>query len=158
MGNKNILNIYSKSEDWRGRTLSNFSHHPFVLDGLCFESVEGFIQGIAFPEEDPRRKEAFHSFGKEAKAFEKQQEKHFVWWAGKKIKFGSPKEHKLVERAIRAKFEQNPGAKKALMATDGLTLTHVLPEPEPPRISLPTKVFCGILTKIRTGYLAKKQT
>lgn len=143
------LNIYSKSEDWRGRALSNFSHHPFVIDGQRFESVEGFIQGIAFMENDARREAAFKSWGSTAKKFEKEQNRDFVWWHNKKFKFGSKEEHELIERALRAKFEQNPEAKKALLATKGLRLTHVLPDPEPKDICLPAKDFCAMLMKIR---------
>lgn len=148
MENK-TLNIYSKSDDSRGRILSNFSHHPFVLDGQHFESVEGFIQGIAFPEGDPRKEAAFKAWGSAAKKFEEEQERKFVWWNGEEIVFGSPGEHALIERAIRAKFEQNPEAKEALIATKGLGLTHVLPEPEHKNTCLPAKVFCAILMKIR---------
>lgn len=143
------LNIYSKSDDPRGRLLSNFSHHPFILDGQNFESVEGFIQGVAFPEGDARRSAAFQAWGSEAKKFGEEQEKKFVWWAGKEIIFGSPDEYALIERALRAKFDQNEEAKQALAETKGLRLTHILPDPEPSITSIPAETFCSILTKIR---------
>lgn len=145
----NTLNIYSKSDDQRGRVLSNFSHHPFVLDGRRFESVEGFVQGIAFPEGDARRVAAFKTWGGEAKKFELEQEKQFVWWNGEKIVFGSVQEHALIERAIRAKFEQNNDAAEALRATSDLVLTHILPEPEPKDTCLSASLFCGMLMRIR---------
>ena len=53
------LNIYSKSDDWRARRLSNFPADPFILDGEEMASVEGFIQGTKFPEGHPARKQAF---------------------------------------------------------------------------------------------------
>lgn len=149
MGNKKTLNIYSKSDDPRGRILSNFSHHPFVLDDIHFESVEGFIQGIAFPEGDPRREAAFKSWGGTAKKFENEQEKKFIWWNGEQMEFGSKKEHALIERAIRAKFQQNSEAQEALKNTEDLFLTHILPEPEPDNICLSAKEFCNILMRIR---------
>ncbi|MEK7570047.1 MAG: hypothetical protein AAB515_01200 [Patescibacteria group bacterium] len=145
----NTLNVYSKSDDPRGRLLSNFSHHPFTLDGQNFASVEGFIQGIAFPEGDRRRVAAFKAWGSEAKKFGEEQDKKFVWWQGKEIIFGSPQEHALIERALRAKFKQNPDAQKALVASKGLRLTHILPDPEPSTTCLPAKTFCAILMKIR---------
>jgi predicted NAD-dependent protein-ADP-ribosyltransferase YbiA (DUF1768 family) len=145
----NTLNIYSKSDDRRGRILSNFSHHPFVLEGESFESVEGFIQGIAFPEGDPRREAAFKAWGGEAKEFGKEQKKDFVWWKGKQFVFGSKDEEVLIEKAIRAKFEQHPDAREALIATKGLVLTHILPEPEPGDTCLTAKNFCDILTRLR---------
>ncbi len=36
------INIYSNSKQWLGRALSNFTHTPLVLDGLEFESLEGY--------------------------------------------------------------------------------------------------------------------
>ena len=61
------LNISSTSNDWRGLALSNFGLSPFVLDGVLFASVEGFIQGIKFREGDPQRDAAFASSGWPAK-------------------------------------------------------------------------------------------
>ena len=144
------LNIYSKSSDPRGRLLSNFSHHPFLIDGQKFESVEGFIQGIAFPEGDPKREAAFKAWGSAAKKFGELQEKKYVWWQGKEIIFGSPEEHALIEQALRAKFAQNPDVKEALIATRDFRLTHLLPDPEPSTTCLPAKTFCSILMKIRS--------
>lgn len=146
---KDNLNIYSKSDDPRGRLLSNFSHHRFTLDGQNFESVEGFIQGIAFPEGDMRREAAFKAWGSQAKKFGEEQEKKYVWWHGKKIVFGSSEEHALIEQALRAKFSQNPDAKEALIASKGFHLTHILPDPESNTTCLPAKTFCAILTKMR---------
>ncbi len=55
----------------------------------------------------------------------------------------------LIEEAIRAKFEQNRGAMEALLATEGMTLTHNLGHPDPPNTSLPATALCDILTRIR---------
>lgn len=144
-----VLNISSRSDDWRARRLSNFSTDPFVLDGEKFASVEGFIQGTKFPEEHPIRQQAFQSVGIEAKRFGKKAERKLAWWKGTAIPYGSIEHQKLIERAIRAKFIQNEGAMKALIATKGVILTHDLGHPDPPNTSLPADVFCNILTKIR---------
>lgn len=149
-----ILNIGSKSDDWRAKRLSNFSADPFVLDGVRFASVEGFIQGTKFPESDLRRKQAFQSVGREAKRFGKDVKRKFVWWQGQTIPYGSQEHHRLIERAIRAKFEQNHEALKALIATKDMTLTHDLGHSESPNTSLPAKVFCDILTLIREEHLS----
>ena len=143
------LNVASESDDWRARRISNFPAYAFELDGGLLASVEGFIQGTKFPEGHPTRELAFRSVGKEAKRLSKDADRKFVWWQGKTISYGSQEHHKLIERAIRAKFEQNPGAMMALLATEGMILTHDLGEQEPPNTSLPAKVFCEILSKIR---------
>jgi predicted NAD-dependent protein-ADP-ribosyltransferase YbiA (DUF1768 family) len=143
------LNIESKSPDWRARRLSNFSADPFSLDNTSLASVEGFIQGIKFPENDERRKKAFSSSGKEAKKIGEGVQGEFVWWQGEAISFRSREHFGLIEKAIRAKFDQNPEAESALLATKGLDLIHELEEPESPTTSLPKEVFIEILTRIR---------
>ena len=146
-----LLNIDSDSVDWRARMLSNFSAAFFVLDGLLVASVEGFIQGIKFPEGDPLRKLAFASVGKEAKRFSRKVEpsSQWVWWNGDKIAYGSLQHLILIERAIRAKFEQNSDAMKALLETRSIKLVHELGHPEGRRTSLSSADFCDILTRIR---------
>ena len=129
--------------------MSNFSPDPFTLDGETFASTEGFIQGIMWPEGDPNHAAAFASTGGKAKRFGATAERKFVWYRGETIPFGSPAHHALIERAIRAKFTQNPDAMVALAATKGLTLIHDLGRPESPNTSLPAAVLCDILTRIR---------
>ena len=150
------LNIGSRSSDWRARRLSNFSDDDVVLDEVKVASVEGFIQGIKFPEGDPRRSQAFTATGFEAKRLGKGSLRSFVWWKGQQIVFGSSEHHHLIERAIRAKFDQNSVARAALIATDSLRLTHDLGHPESPHTSLPSRVFCDILTRIRQELLGAR--
>ncbi|OHA46395.1 MAG: hypothetical protein A3A80_03480 [Candidatus Terrybacteria bacterium RIFCSPLOWO2_01_FULL_44_24] len=164
------LNIGSQSEDWRARLLSNFAGTPFIIDDHHMASVEGFIQGIKYPEDHPNRARAFASDGYEAKRYgfkwslvkiqktslagrsmlgKVQRQTKFVWWNGVAIPYGSAEHHALIERATREKFNQNPEATEALLATGTLTITHDLGRPESPHTSLPAAIFCDILTKIR---------
>lgn len=108
------LNVYSKSDDWRARILSNFSPDSFLLDGESLASVEGFIQGIKFPEGHPRRLLAFRSAGITAKRLGINIAPDSVWWKHQPIPYGSAEHRNLIERAIRAKYEQNSEAKDAL--------------------------------------------
>ena len=65
------LNIASYSEDWRARLLSTFAHTPFALRcgarEIRCESVEGFWQGLKFPEGSADRDRVFALWGLEAK-------------------------------------------------------------------------------------------
>jgi len=144
-----VLNIASKSDDWRARRLSNFSADSFVLEGEEMASVEGFIQGIKFPEGHPTRQRAFQSVGVEARRSGRKAERKLVWWKEKAIPYGSSEHRQLIERAIHAKFEQNNDARRTLLASEGMVLTHDLGHPESPNAILPAKVFCDILTGIR---------
>lgn len=148
------LNISSTSTDWRGLALSNFSLSPFVLDDILFASVEGFIQGIKFPEGDQRRVQAFCSSGWDAKNLAVQADRSAVYWAGAHIPYGSTEHHQLIGRAICARIKQSIGLQRALMSTDGLRLIHDTgSEPESPTTSLPAVVFCKILADLREDLL-----
>ncbi len=135
--------------------LSNFPALAFFLDGVEIASTEGFIQGIKFPEGDPRREQAFRMSGGKAKRMARGAEGRFVWWQGSEIAYGSFEHHALIERAIRAKFDQQPAAMEMLLATEGMELVHDLGYPESATTSLPARVFCAILTRIRQERLAR---
>lgn len=144
------LNVSSQSPDWRGRFLSNFWPSFFVLDGEEFSSVEGFIQGIKFPEGDLNRVAAFRSVMGEAKKLGKKAERKYVWWKGERLLYGSTEHLALIERAIHAKFDQNREFRYALQETKDMRLVHQIPERKD--TSLPAKLFCRILTYLRREY------
>ncbi|MCC2595820.1 hypothetical protein LKR43_05650 [Pusillimonas sp. MFBS29] len=150
------LNVAYTSSDWRGVALSNFSLSPFLMDGRLMASVEGFIQGLKFPEDDARRMQAFQSNAWDAKKIGAQADKSGAWWAGQQLAFGGAEHHRLVARAVRARIEQSVGLCHVLMGTAGLTLIHETGhEPEPAITSLPATVFCRVLTDLREELLAR---
>ncbi|MEK7513080.1 MAG: hypothetical protein AAB601_02675 [Patescibacteria group bacterium] len=152
------LNVLSSSPDWRAERLSNLAPYPFVLDGICCASAEGFIQGIKFPPSSKERPQAFLSSGAAAKRFGKFAGREFVWWDGRAIPYSSEEHRRLIGRAIRAKFDQSDLARRALIATEGLTLVHETGDPEHPDTSLPNEAFCTLLTKIREELLVSERS
>lgn len=159
MSNKTtFLNISSTSADWRGLALSNFGLSPFVLDDMLFASVEGFIQGIKFAENDPRRLQAFQLSGWEAKHLGDQADRSGAYWNGQCLPYGSTQHHQLIESAIRARIEQSIGLQRALLSTSGLELVHDTGRAEASTTSLPATVFCRILTAIREELLRARLT
>lgn len=153
MANQTI-NVAYTSDDWRGVALSNFSLSPFLLDGVLLASIEGFIQGIKFPEGHPARARAFASTAWQAKECGQGADKVHVYWGPTPIAFGTTAHHQLVERALRAKFEQNQGLRHVLRSTQGLDILHQTGEgAEPALTSIPATEFCRILTEIRGGLL-----
>ena len=103
-----MINIYSKSDSELGRLLSNFAHTPFVLNGLKFESVEGwwywFVTGKKYV-----KLRKLHGF--EAKQFGRQFER-----------VCEVKENDLRE-AYLSKLTYNPDIKEMLLAYKG-RFTH----------------------------------
>ncbi|AUC97805.1 hypothetical protein CWS35_28845 [Bradyrhizobium sp. SK17] len=148
------LNISSASSDWRGLALSNFVLSPFVLDGALYASVEGFIQGIKFREDDINRRTAFALSGWPAKYLGDTADRSGAYWQGRRIPYGSDDHHRLIERAIRARILQCEGLRAALESTAGTTLVHApAAGVESPATSLPALVFCRILTQLRSELL-----
>jgi len=119
---------------------------------VTLASVEGFVQGIKFPPGTADRAEAFLAHGWEAKHFGDKADRAFAWWNGEQVAYGSDAHHRMIGRAIRAKFAQNGGLQLALRATDGLRLTHSIGV-ELPTTSLPASVFCAILNELRDELL-----
>ena len=152
-----VLNVSSTSNDWRGVALSNFVLSPFVFDDKLFASIEGFIQGIKFREDDPRRARAFGLSGWDAKRLGDQADRSGAYWKGACLSYGSAQHHRLIEAAIRARIAQSPGLQAALLSTAGMTLVHDTGQPEAPTTSLPASVFCRILTDVRNELLEAQQ-
>lgn len=150
---EDVVNVSSGSPVIEERILSNFPESPFTLKGKKYRSLEGKVQGDKFPPEDPRKEQAYNSFGKEAKQIGNKARIYgyrWIWTAdGRKIKYGSPEHYEESRLAIRAKFEQNPEAMRVLLSTKGKKITHELGGEESKTTCLPKAVFTNILTDIR---------
>ncbi len=152
------LNIASYSDDPRARLLSTFAHTPFVLRCGAREircaSVEGFWQGLKFPDGSAERERVFGLWGMEAKrAGGNAPPFNTIEFCGKRVAVGGPDLHALAAKAMRAKLEQNDDVRRALLETAGLALTHDLVDgsgaPVPDSRTLPAAVFCAIWTTLR---------
>ena len=114
---------------WR-RRLSNFDEAPFSLDGLRWRSVEHFFQAQKFIALAPPLYRSFsidsgsplsHALGGPVKRAGGRRampldEAARAWWEETK--------HDEMERALTAKYEQNPHHQRILLATHLAKLTH----------------------------------
>jgi len=106
------------------RAISNFAHAPFMLDGLSYASIEGFWQGLKFPDEADRRRVAALYGGEAKTAGSSAPAADRVTYRGESIAVGTWAHWRLMERACEAKFEQNAEARHALIATGTRPLVH----------------------------------
>ncbi len=169
-----IINVGSNESDPRSRLLSNFARTPFVLDGVRYASVEAFIQALKVPDADEQERIST-LVGVEAKKVGRdyraeisgsyelggegvEPEGYVTNYQGIQIPYRSPEHYALIERAIRAKFDQNSGALDALVGdrySERARITHVLARSdgsiveESPTTALPAEVFTSILMNIR---------
>lgn len=107
--------------------LSNFSPHPFVLDGVACASMEGFLQSLKFSNPD-MQVHVCSLVGLKAKYKGKGKRwwlGQTLYWRGVEYKRDSDEYQALLDRAYDA-MSQNEGFKRALLATGNATLTHSL--------------------------------
>lgn len=132
-------------------TLSNFSPHPFIFDGVECNSMEGLLQSFKFANPE-MQKEVCKLVGKQAK-FKGKKKKWFrtqtLYWQGKEFKRDSEEYQELLDRAFDA-LATNEGFKKALLATGNSTLTHSIGKTKQSETVLTRTEFCSRLTTIRT--------
>lgn len=148
------LNVRARSELRRESVLSNFSNHPFIFRGYEYACVEGFVQGIKYPEDDPTRALSSTLDGRQAKMLSPESPPSHIQWEGTEIPYGSNEHHLLQAAAIFAKFDQHPEALEILLSTGSMEITHNL-GPENPHTCLPGAVFTRILTEIRAYHFAQ---
>ena len=130
--------------------LSNFAPHPFVIDGVECNSMEGFLQSLKFKNPE-MQKAVCQLVGKQAK-FKGKPKKWWktqtLWWQGVEISRHSAEYQALLVRAFRA-LAENDGFRRALLASGNAALTHSMGKSDPHQTVLTEREFCGILMDIR---------
>jgi len=118
------INVTSMSTDPNVQLISNLAHTPFVLAGKTYASVEGFWQGLKFPDKFERRQLA-SMHGRHAKAAGSRAPKHTVFeFEGTSITVGTYEHWQLMQAACKAKFNQHYDARQALLDTADRPLEH----------------------------------
>jgi predicted NAD-dependent protein-ADP-ribosyltransferase YbiA (DUF1768 family) len=104
--------------------ISNLAPTPFVMDGAHYASVEGFWQGLKFPDDNDRTRIGELDRHSARKSGEKAKKVESIVYGGRDIRVGTYDHWQLMERACRAKFLQHEPARRALIDTGTRLLTH----------------------------------
>lgn len=130
--------------------LSNFAPHPFIIDGILCNSMEGFLQSLKFSDIN-MQKEVCKLVGKQAK-FKGKKKKWWktqtLYWQGVAYKRDSAEYQALLDRAYDA-LSKNKSFAKALLATNNATITHSIGKSDQTRTVLTKNEFCNRLMKLR---------
>jgi predicted NAD-dependent protein-ADP-ribosyltransferase YbiA (DUF1768 family) len=118
------INVTSKHPDPQIRLISNFATTPIVLDGLTYNSVEGFWQGLKFENAQERRRVAMLSGVQAKRAGRAEGAGDCFIYGGQTVRVGSREHWRLMERACWTKFTQSASARAALLSTDPRPMTH----------------------------------
>ena len=131
-------------------TLSNFVPHPFVVDGIHCNSMEGFLQSLKFKDTEMQAY-VYTLVGKAAK-FKGKKKKWWktqtLWWKGKPYKRNSEEYQMLLDDAFIA-LSKNESFKRALLATGDAILTHSIGKNDITKTVLTQQEFCSRLQCIR---------
>jgi len=143
------MDIGSK-KPYPANALSNFAPHPFEIDGVQCNSMEGFLQSLKFKNPDMQI-EVCTLVGMCAKrrgAGKHWRQTQTLWWKGEPIKRDRKEYQDLLDRAYKA-LAQNDGFRRALLATGNSPLTHSMGKNKIQDTVLTVSEFCGRLCKIR---------
>ena len=137
-------------KDYPSNALSNFAPHPFVIDGVECNSMEGFLQSLKFKEPE-MQKEVCKLVGKAAK-FKGKKKKWWqdqtLYWQGVSYKRESQEYQDLLDRAYN-ELSKNESFQRALLATGNAILTHTIGKRKETETILTAREFCSRLTAIR---------
>ena len=133
--------------------LSNFAPHPFVIDGVECNSMEGFLQSLKFKDFQMQRY-VCTLVGKQAKfkgKGKKWYEKQILYWNAKEYYRSSKEYQDLLDRAFN-ELGKNSGFRKALESTRYSTLTHSIGRTKITETVLTVREFCSRLENLRERY------
>jgi len=131
-------------------TLSNFSPHPFVIDGVECASMEGFLQSLKFKNPGIQRAVCkLVGFKAKSRGSGKNwQTKQELYWQDEVYPRDSQEYQDLLDRAYLSMFE-NKKFRNALRATGNTTLTHAIGKKNKSETVLTRTEFCGRLMWLR---------
>lgn len=136
-----------------GKTLSNFTHFPFVLDGVTCGGIEGFLQSLKFQGiEEQDMIVGLHGY----KAYkvgqianEDWRSVQTLWWRGVAYPRLSKQYKDLVQRAYDACFDQNEEFRVALFETGADLMTHVIGNHDPTQTTLTETEYIYNMYRLR---------
>ncbi len=147
-----LLNICSTG-DYPANSLSNFANHPFELDGVRCESMEGFLQALKFKSKEKQKKICLLT-GRQAKKASKGLPQlrwritKKLWWNTVCFDRFSDDYQILLDRAFRA-LGENKEFTEALEFTGDCILCHSLGENDVRKTVLTEYEFISRLEKLR---------
>lgn len=151
------LDIGSKDK-YPANSLSNFSPHGFVIDGVQCASMEGFLQSLKFS--SPEMQEHVCSLvgiaAKRKGAKKNWKTRQTLFWRGVPILRNSEEYQSLLDRAF-VELSRNRKFARALLASGDATLTHSIGKNKKSETVLTVQEFTSRLTKLRTTLREREQ-
>ncbi len=133
-------------------SLSNFAPHPFEIDGVKCNSMEGFLQSLKFESKEMQEYVCtLVGYAAKKKGRNKNwKQSQTLYWREEEFKRSSQEYQDLLDRAY-AELYKNTKFKAALEASANSVLTHSMGKSKESETVLTTREFCSRLTKLRNN-------
>jgi len=131
-------------------SLSNFSPHPFELDGVKISSMEGFLQSLKTSNVE-MQKYVCALVGYAAKKWGRNknwQTRQILHWNDVEYKRDSNEYQELLDRAYYA-LAKNDSFRRAILATGDAELDHSIGRSDYRQTVLTRNEFCNRLHRVR---------
>jgi len=147
--NYNIMDIGS-GNSYPSNSLSNFAPHPFEIDGVKCNSMEGFLQSLKFESKEMQEYVCtLVGYAAKKKGRNKNwKQSQTLYWREVPLKRDSQEYQDLLDRAY-SELYKNTKFKAALEASGKAVLTHSIGKSKQSETILTTREFCSRLTKLR---------
>jgi hypothetical protein len=154
----NIMDIGS-GKSYPSNSLSNFAPHPFEIDGIKCNSMEGFLQSLKFESKEMQEYVCtLVGYAAKKKGSNKNwKQSQTLYWRGVSINRSSKEYQDLLDRAYTELYK-NEKFKSALEASGKATLTHSIGKSKESETVLTRGEFCSRLTKLRDFGTLKQVT
>lgn len=152
------MEVGGNNRSYPGGNLSNFSPHPFTLDGVECASMEGFLQSLKFssPEMQVEVCKLVGIAAKRRGAKKNWREKQTLYWRGVPINRRDTAYQELLDRAY-GELAKNDSFRRALLASGDAVFTHSVGKTNPSDTVLTNQEFLSRLTKIRARLRAEER-
>jgi len=154
----NTMDIGS-GKSYPSNSLSNFAPHPFEIDGIKCNSMEGFLQSLKFESKEMQEHVCtLVGYAAKKKGSNKNwKQSQTLYWRGVPMKRSSQEYQDLLDRAYTELYK-NEKFRAALDASGKATLTHSIGKSKEGDTVLTTREFCSRLTKLRDYGTLKQVT
>jgi len=144
------MNIKSGGK-YPANSLSNFAPHPFIIDDVKCNSMEGFLQSLKFKSVE-MQEYVCTLVGRAAKkkgSNKNWKQSQILYWRGIEYKRDSDEYQDLLDKVYTCIYNDSNSFRKALDASKGSTLTHSIGKNKIKDTILTTTEFCSRLTMLR---------
>lgn len=147
-----LIDINSRSHGHAGN-LSNLANHPFIMDGIYYGSMEGFIQHLRVKDTTVATEvAAMHGIKAKSQGKLHSIKNDTLYYKGQPFNRFSPKYSQLMAEAYDKCFAQNESFQISIYMTRNDTWIHSIGKSDATQTLLTENEFLGNLIGLKNRY------